>query len=176
MAISEPESLHDTQYFKKRMKLPPSLLDFDRFGILYQHGDLCYVIFNAPAGRKSSEGIQRRWFRKHDLGTHLTVEWDTLRHVKVGDKGTGASGHTDESAWHYHSKVLMGLRVNLARAAQVIESSRSHATKKPSEDQVLAALGQEFSRIVTAVYGTLRVQEKKKAKEAEELFDEFCVA
>jgi hypothetical protein len=160
-------------YLNDRIKLPPQYLDFDRLAILFQYGDMCYTITKETPKHPSTEGIQRYWISKRHLVPQLTIEWDSLPHLPVGKIGLGALCDPESSTWHVRSKIIMALRASIASTTTEIERARWRARNTPSERQFLAALDQEFNRVVTAVYGTLRVQEDKRGAEVMEACEEF---
>jgi hypothetical protein len=169
-------------------------LEFDRLGVIFEYRGFYFTITPALSGNtlNANEGVYRGWVTKDHLDVYslctckwdtspgkligLLSEWESVPKIRFGENCIAATGSTS-GWWHVHSQVVMSLRTAIAVSARNLEQMRQH-TKIVMPDQMFRAmLAKEFSRVVDAVYGILRVKgEKKKEalrRQAESAMNEF---
>jgi hypothetical protein len=164
-------------------KIPP--LKLDRVGILFEQDDHYFTLIPATPETMymTTEGVFHGWLTRerltyfslasmkwdpsvakrieHPIG--LLEEWESLSKIRIGDDCLAAVGDTT-NWWAAHSETVMAVRAGIAFRARQIQVQRQNAIKvgNTMSDLVFRALlAKEFSRVVDAVYGTLRVKEQE---------------
>jgi hypothetical protein len=157
--------------------VPEGAIDFDRNGILYEHGDVFFTVLEAlPEDEMGAtkKTIRCGWLTNELLGPYLQQEWQSLPKIRIGAKGSAAYD-LDESRWHVHSMAIQRLREAIAGEAQEINSKRSTSHPRLSEDLYTKTLEFSFGRIVETYYRSIRIREEQAAKEAQSAIDEFLM-
>jgi hypothetical protein len=156
-------------------------LGFDRLGVIFEYCGLYFTIIPASSSNipNANEGVFRGWVTKEHLDMYslctckwdpspgkvigLLSEWESIPKMRFGESCIAAIGST-EGWWHVHSQVVMKLRTAIAVRARKLEQMRQNAKKVMPDQMFRAVLAKEFSRVVDAVYGTLRVKGEEKTE------------
>ncbi|KAH7095347.1 hypothetical protein FB567DRAFT_27319 [Paraphoma chrysanthemicola] len=146
------------------------LVDLSRLVILYQHRHYYYVI--RPSLYDPHDN-HRRWYPKSSVGAWLLIEWEMLEHVPVGPFGLGAGEPLEPSKWRGRSKLILALRKEVMEAAREIEFRRAWTSRKPDEDNYMAALDQSFGEVVMKTYEAERMRLEEEMWEANKVAEKF---
>jgi hypothetical protein len=164
-AVSNPSPVATTQLLSNdHATIDYSLQNHDCTGILFEYRDYYFTIMLAPPDINAKESVYRGWLEKKHIGIHLLCEWESIPKYRIGENCIVATGSM-EGWWHIHSKTVMSLRTGITGKVRAVEKARQEAKNKVTDERFMAALNQEFGKVVDTVYAALRVTEgKKRAK------------
>ncbi|KAH5429120.1 hypothetical protein HBI47_114140 [Parastagonospora nodorum] len=139
---------------------PTPTLDFDRFGILFEFGEMYFVVMKDAAAR--SMGVTRGFIEKEHVGAHLVAEWASLPKERVGRcvvaSGTGGW-------WHVRSKVLEEVREEVASRVKLTDRAMMTGRGRGEEEEgIRTRLREEVAVVVDRVYQRIEKEEGEERK------------
>jgi hypothetical protein len=186
--IAATHSKFPPLFVNKTIPIDQRTLNFDRIGILYEHGSLYYVVFDIHSSRRTAtqQRPQGVFILKATVNLPLIQEWNAVPKWRVGSDGIGATTLADGWGWwHVHSDHVMAMRHMCTTVAVQLEARRQAATEAMAkgkvmdveevERQFLQALGKRFRICVDRYFESVDELEKARIGEVKSAWEEFMV-